>query len=234
MSGKYWDITRTAIRGCSHASRGCDHCWAERMAWRLAHNPNKKISDKYAGLVWRDGWNGDTWHDDIWDMGLPKKGKRILFNCMGDLFHKANKPGDIQAVLDRMRCWPQHTFIVPTKRTRGAQYHLKVFRRSMTNMVLLASVEDQAALDDRLPALLECKPHVKMIGLSVEPFLGEIEIDPEEIRKLGWIIIGRETGPGARPVPPGAEQSLLWDCGFNDIPVFHKQGKVKILQEIPI
>ena len=90
MSGKYWDITRTAIRGCSHASRGCDHCWAERMAWRLAHNPNKKISDKYAGLVWRDGWNGDTWHDDIWDMGLPKKGKRILFNCMGDLFHKAN------------------------------------------------------------------------------------------------------------------------------------------------
>lgn len=232
MSAKYWDITRTAFRGCRHVSAGCDHCWAERFAWRLANNP--KMAGKYDGLVTAAGWTGKTRYDRNWAAGLPTKGKKILFNCMGDLFHEANHPGDIQHCLDVMKIWSQHTFIVPTKRPMLAFYHVNTFSRHMGNMVLLASVEDQASADDRLPWVLRCKYQVKLVGASMEPLLGHINFTNEIIGQLGWVIVGKETGPQARK---------MWDftswccyiatkCFINNVPYFDKQATKK--QEIPI
>ncbi len=247
MSAKYWDITRTAFRGCRHVSAGCDHCWAERFAWRLANNPNPRVSRQYSGLVTATGWTGKTRYNLYWTLDLPNKGKKILFNCMGDLFHEANKPEDIQDCLDKMQEYSKHTFIVPTKRPAVAFYHLKTFNRHIENMVLLASVEDQATADERLPWALRCHDHVKLVGASVEPLLGPVDLseyiehplygEPRE-DILKWIIIGPETGPGARPNSPQNYWNWYWGitrlCVANNLPLFEKCGGVNSKQEIPL
>lgn len=258
MNNKYWDITRTAFRGCRPVSAGCDHCWAARFAWRCANN--KKTAALYTGLVTAAGWTGKTRYTPDWDKGLPTKPKRILFNCMGDLFHEANRPGDIQNCLGTMARWPQHTFIVPTKRPAVAFYHLKTFNRRINNMVLLASVENQASADDRIPWALECQPHVKLVGASAEPLLGPIDFKKIRIQKtvsiaskpaatinalrpgivlltraaLGWVIVGQETGPHARHC------ECLWlglihcDCSSTNTPHYYKQALWAKEQELPI
>lgn len=247
MSRKYWDITRTAIHGCSHVSAGCDNCWAARMAWRLAHNP--KMEGLYKGLVDAGRWTGVTRYNSGWDKGLPKVGKKILFNCMGDLFHEANPPGQIQAVLDTLKKWPQHTFITPTKRPATALYHFQAFNRMAENMVLLASVEDQAAADERIPWMLQCRPFVRKIGLSIEPLLGKIDLWGARYKTEGgfcsafawgkgvsWVIVGAETGPGARPADTTDVLKIYRECQAAKVPVYLKTGQDEIagLDEVVI
>ncbi len=242
MSGKYWDITVNAFRGCSHASRGCDNCWAERFAWRLANNPKTQVY--YKGLVTETGWTGKTWHETHWDAGLPSKPKKILFNAMGDLFHEANKPGDIQDCLQTISLATIHTFIIPTKRPGVALYHLQAFKWKLDNVVLLGSVEDQPSADERLPYIVQCRPFVKAVGASIEPLVGGVslakfapflgyreflgrlkdngDVSTDELR-LDWVICGGETGPGARPMHADWARSLRDKCKASGVPFFFKQ-----------
>lgn len=203
-NGQYWEITDSAFRGCRKVSAGCDNCWAEKMAWRHAHNP--KTQGLYKGLVSAGKWTGSTRYDAAWFPRLmdKKKGKVVFFNGMGDLFHEANKPSDIQKCLTRIDMCRQHLFIVATKRPAVALYHLRIGGHNIQNLGLLASVENQAALVDRVRFIAGCKPHVLFTGLSCEPLLGPLDFpaagagweDGKPGKILGaldWIVVGGES-----------------------------------------
>jgi len=180
-TGQYWDITATAIRGCSRASEGCAHCWAERFAVRHAGNP--KTKHLYEGLAADGRWTGRTRYVPGWDAKLQgmKTPKRVLFNCMGDLFHEHTSTRDICRALSDMASMKQHTFILPTKRTREAAdlfTSINMATCRIKNLILLASVENQPRADERIPELLKCAPYVGAIGVSVEPMLGSIILTP--------------------------------------------------------
>lgn len=238
--GEFWDVTENAFRGCSHASRGCDNCWALRMAWRHAHNPKTKA--QYAGLVHKVGfdkalrstclanyemrpaWTGKTTYDPAWAAKLRamKKRKRVFLNGMGDMFHEANKPADIQHCLDTISGTPQHLFIVATKRPAIALYHLRIVDvRVIPNLILLTSTEDQLAWDTRLPYLIDCKPHAAAVGAIAEPLLDLIDL--RRLHEIDWLIAGGETGHGARSVTAAAFRYFRNDCEFYKVPYFFKQ-----------
>jgi protein gp37 len=193
----------------------------------------------YYGLVYkappgegRPKWGGMSRYVEDWDKGLPKKGKRILFNCMGDLFHEGHKPGEIKAVLDRIGDWPQHRFIIPTKRPGIALYHLQAFRRVMGNVALMISVEDQESANARLQWAGRIKPYVEWLGVSAEPLIGALNIAPW-IDDIGWVVCGAETGPAARKSEDAWHAEIQNACVKAGVPFFHKQFEI-LGQEIPI
>lgn len=241
-SGEFWDTTANAFRGCSHASPGCDNCWALRMAWRHAHNP--KTKNLYAGLVDRqpichreaaaDGvqqvkevvpcWTGQTRYDVAWGAPLAtmRKRQRVFLNGMGDMFHQANKPSEIQHALAVIKMLQQHLFIVITKRPATALYHLRISNYKLDNLILMASAENQDAWNERAKYIVECKPSVAAVGMNCEPLLGPIFPKPE-IQDMDWLIAGGETGNRARFMHPRWVGELAHTAHSYNVPFWFKQ-----------
>ena len=238
--GQFWDVTANAFRGCSHISDGCAHCWAERFAVRLAANPKTKYL--YEELIKDGKWTGETRYNKDWWRPLSffqeRKPLRILFNCMGDLFHSKNAAIQVQDCLWRMG-WTlnHHSFIVPTKRTINARAALEVYvadAAPIKNLCLLASVSNQDA-DKQIPFLLACKPYVAGIGIIAEPLLEEVVIDLPALKQCSWLICGAESGPGARPMDIDWARSLYEQAQEAGIPFFLKscgKGKGRILDGV--
>src|SRR5690606_18444733 len=96
---------------------------------------------------------------------------------------------------------------------------------------LLTSTEDQAAADERVPAVLRCRPWVELVGLSMEPLLGPVTLRPEWLvphEGLGWVIVGGESimGPtkdDARPCHVEWIRSIVGQCRATGTAVFVKQ-----------
>lgn len=239
--GEFWDITANAFRGCRKISTGCNNCWALRMAWRHAHNP--KTSQQYTGLVDNSGvttlgshmqkygmftgrapaWTGKTSYDVTWaaPLRVMKKRKRVFLNGMGDMFHEANYPSDVQHCLQMIRSCPQHLFIVATKRPATALYHLRISNEFHNNLILLTSTEDQKAWDTRLPYVIDCKENTAAVGAICEPLVGPI--NPTRINKLDWVLVGGETGPGARYMDGKWNIEIMSAAQNASVPYFFKQ-----------
>jgi protein gp37 len=119
MSKIEWcDRTWNPTAGCCRVSDGCQNCWAERMANRLAHHPAEKVRGVYGPTVGRGRWTGAVTLRPQ-ELAKPfawKKPKRIAVQLMGDLFHEIVPNDYIAAVFGVMAAASQHTFLVLTKR----------------------------------------------------------------------------------------------------------------------
>ena len=121
MSAIEWtDETWNPIVGCSRVSKGCENCYAERVAHR-------GMSPQHRGLTTL-GAHGPRWNGTVRlvedRLGLPlswRKPRRIFVNSMSDLFHEALPFETIAAVFAVMEDCPQHTFQVLTKRPKRAR-----------------------------------------------------------------------------------------------------------------
>jgi protein gp37 len=221
--GEFWDTTETAFRGCSHASPGCEHCWAERFAWRHVNNPKTKAL--YDGLATASGWTGETRYNPNWWVRLSevRKPQRVFFNGMGDLFHSNNNPAAIRDCLARISKMPQHLFIAPTKRPEIAALHIALTgKHQIPNLILLTSVEDQDNADKRIPYIIQCRPYGAAVGAICEPLLGHIEIG-HHLAGLDWVLAGGENGHQARFMHPFAAGKIASDCEIAHVPFFFKQ-----------
>lgn len=233
------DDTINPVVGCSHCSPGCDNCYAERFAARLAKNP--ATAKKYAGVVDENGkWTGSVRYHVSWYEQLPKKPKRIFLNSMSDFFHPAVIEEDLHEILDlivKFGC--QHTFLVLTKRPERARDMLAC-RALPPNVWLGVTVCNQQEADEKIPVLLQI-PAVKRF-VSVEPMLGPVDLNGREFlckaweqghatlgTYLDWVICGGETGPGARPMHPEWARSLREQCVAAGVPFYFKGwgGNVK-------
>lgn len=242
-TGIEWtDATWNPIRGCSRVSEGCRNCYAESVANRF-----KGQGQPYEGLIARTGqWNGNiTVVDHLLDHPLRwRKPRRIFVNSMSDLFHETVPDDVIHAVFSVMAQATQHTFQILTKRPERMRDVLTLWDRigitgnyfhghPLPNVWLGVSVEDQATADERIPLLLQTPAAVRWI--SAEPLIGPIDFSgmwvPHQnpamhenmLEALDWVVVGGESGKGARPMQLDWARTLRDQCQSAGVPFFFKQ-----------
>jgi len=225
---EWTESTWNPVLGCTKVSPGCAHCYAERMAKRLAaisraaadRGANPGRAANYRQVINRRGhWNGRLFLDEeaVADPLRWRKPRIVFVNSMSDLFHEdvpLDFIGRIFAVMNRAA---QHTFQILTKRPHlAAEYaaHLEWG----PNIWMGTSVEDKT-VTGRVKHLQRIPAAVRF--LSVEPLLGPIPRLP--LSGIHWCIVGGESGPGARSMKPDWVRQIRDRCERYDVPFFFKQ-----------
>ncbi len=220
-TGIEWtDATWNPVTGCtklSPASPGCQNCYASTFAERFRGT---------SGHYFEHGFDVQLRPGKLDQPLRWRRPRRIFVNSMSDLFHDAVPDDFIAKVFVVMSAAPQHTFQVLTKRHARMRSLLSsekfmdtvdtladnMLERQvdwpLPNMWLGVSAEDQRWADIRIPALLDTPAAVRFI--SAEPLLGRINLRREWGYGPGidWIIVGGESGPGARPMHPDWARAL--------------------------
>ena len=209
---EWTDATWNPVTGCTKISPGCKHCYAETFAERFRGVP---------GHPYEQGFDLRLWPERL-DAPLRLKAPRMIFvNSMSDLFHERVPDAFIEQVFAVMLEARRHTFQVLTKRAeRLASWHQAHSRFwNAPNIWLGVSVEDRRYGLPRVPFLRTVEAAVRF--LSVEPLLEDLgEIDLESI---DWVIVGGESGRGARPMRPEWAISVRDQCLAHGVPFFFKQ-----------
>jgi len=211
---EYVDEVWNPVTGCTWISEGCDNCYARRMARRFnwSFTPRFHWDRLKQPLLWR-------------------KPRRILVPSMGDLFHSTFEPRHIGAVWEVMKEAKRHRFFVLTKRpVRAMNFAAARVIGSVDNVFFGVSVENQESLW-RIKAMSE-KLYFRHYWVSFEPLLGPVDIDSIEVGAVGWIVIGGETGPNARPTRLAWMQEIVDKCAERGIPVFVKQFGTMLAREL--
>ncbi len=205
---EWTESTWNPLTGCTKVSPGCKHCYAERMAKRLhaMGQPNYANNFKL------------TLHPDALEIPLRWKKPQVIFvNSMSDLFHKDVPVDFIQQVFDVMRRAEWHTFQVLTKRAERLQ-ELDAQIDWPSNVWMGVSVETQD-YTYRIDHLRRTRAKTKF--LSLEPLLGPL---PRlNLKGINWVIVGGESGPGARPLLEEWVIDLRDQCKAKHVPFFFKQ-----------
>lgn len=205
---EWTEATWNPLTGCDKISPGCTHCYAERMSLRLKlmGQPN-----------YRNGFEV-TLHPHALELPLKwKKPQRIFVNSMSDLFHKEVPAEFIQKVFATMRSASWHRFQILTKRSdRLAELSASIdWPANVWQGVSVESAEYAFRID-----------HLRSTGaavrfLSVEPLLGPI---PElDLTNIHWVIVGGESGPGARSMDEAWVLEIRDQCKEAGVPFFFKQ-----------
>ncbi len=225
---EWTQTTWNPVVGCRKVSEGCRHCYAERMAKRLAaiarsveaRGEAAGRTANYKRVVDARGrWNGSVVLDDeaVSDPLSWKLPRTIFVNSMSDLFHEDVPLAFIRRVFDVMNECAQHTFQILTKRPHIAAGYSRRLRWG-PNIWMGTSIED-ASVTFRAAALRRTGAAVKF--LSVEPLLGPIPRLP--LTDINWVIVGGESGPGARPMEPKWVRQIRDRCLERGVPFFFKQ-----------
>ena len=205
---EWTEMTWNPVTGCSKVSAGCKYCYAERMAKRLQAMGVER---------YRNGFEV-TLHEDLINLPYSWKQPRLVFvNSMSDLFHEKVPFSFIEKVFDTMVHCPQHTFQILTKRSQRL-CEISLDLPWSPNIWMGVSVEDDRVLY-RISDLQAVPASIRF--LSCEPLLGPLYHLP--LQGIHWVIVGGESGPGARPVDRSWVNSILSQCQLAGIPFFFKQ-----------
>ena len=201
-------MTWNPVTGCTLVSEGCRHCYAERMALRLRAMGNPRYTNGF----------DVTLHNDLVDLPRRLRRPRLIFvNSMSDLFHEDVPEEFIRKVFATMVACPQHTFQALTKRST----RLKEMAAQLPwpeNVWMGVSVEDERAIE-RIDDLRQVPARIRF--LSCEPLLGPL--DNLNLSGIGWVIVGGESGPGARPMHKEWVETIRQQCQNASVPFFFKQ-----------
>ena len=200
--------TWNPVTGCTKVSPGCDHCYAETFAERWRGVP---------GHPYERGFDLQLRPEQLHQPIAWKRPGLIFVNSMSDLFHADVPEEYIAAVAATMRAASWHTFQVLTKRGERLERLSRRIRWSQ-NVWLGVSVETQAYYS-RIRHLQRVPAAVRF--LSCEPLLGPLRNLPLE--GIHWVIVGGESGPGARPMDPAWAREIRAQCQDADVPFFFKQ-----------
>jgi protein gp37 len=220
---EWTDATWNPVAGCTPVSAGCKNCYAARMALRLTHMPNG-TGRKYRNTATRTrgGLPVFTGHINLDrdSLDLPRSWRlpRVIFvNSMSDLFHEDVPLFYIKEIFDVMVSCPQHTFQVLTKRPERAA-ELASELQWPRNVWLGTSVED-ARVIHRVDDLRQVPSQVRF--LSCEPLIGPL--NGLSLKGVHWVIVGGESGPGARPMDEEWVFQIKRLCDKSKVPFFFKQ-----------
>ena len=205
---EWTEATWNPVTGCTQVSPGCKFCYAERMAKRLKAMGQPRYADGFRL----------TLQPDLLDAPLHWRTPRTIFvNSMSDLFHKDIPLNYIAQVFGTMKSAYWHTFQILTKRAD----RLEELASSLDwpeNVWMGVSVEN-SDYTWRVRHLQQVPAQVRF--LSVEPLLGPIPDLP--LQGIHWVIVGGESGPGARPMNSAWVTNLRDQCVSADVPFFFKQ-----------
>jgi len=159
-----------------------------------------------------------TLHPHLLEAPLSWKKSRLVFaNSMSDLFHEEVSVEFIQQVFETMRRAYWHTFQVLTKRSERL-VDLAPSLAWPSNVWMGVSVEDSDVVE-RIDHLRKVGSAVRF--LSLEPLLGPL---PDlNLRGIHWVIVGGESGPGARLMESSWVSDIKEQCENSHVPFFFKQ-----------
>jgi protein gp37 len=212
-TGIEWtDATWNPVTGCTKISPGCDHCYAERFSERFRSTP---------GHPFERGFDL-TLRPERLDQPLRWRTPRMIFvNSMSDLFHKEIPKDFVERVFDTMEAASWHTFQVLTKRSSLMCNFLRkryLGHRAPFHIWFGVSVED-GTKTSRIRHLREAPASVRF--LSVEPLIGPV--GKLDLTDIDWVIVGGESGPGARPMKEEWAVHIRNLCIGARVPFFFKQ-----------
>lgn len=211
------NTTWNPTTGCDRTSPGCDNCYALTLAKRLKAMGSERYQNDGDARTSGPGFRL-TLHDDLVDAPHGWRQPRLVFvNSMSDLFHDDVDISFIQRVFGVMRETPRHTYQVLTKRTK----RLRRVAGQLDwppNVWMGVSVEN-ARYRFRIDDLRNVPAAVRFI--SAEPLLGPLgEVD---LAGIDWVIVGGESGPGARRMPPQSAALVIARCRELGVAPFFKQ-----------
>ncbi len=230
---EYLDYTWNPIAmRCTPVSPGCERCWHLRTANRLKNNTCLPEAERRALSGYGSILRGR-------ELDAPMKVKKpsvIGVQFMGDLYHETVSNSQRDFVYEGMNAAPWHTYLILTKRPDAM---LADFNRAGGGTIPDyirpgLTVCNQAEADEKIPIFLQV-PGKKF--LSIEPMLGEIDLNsvrgmfypfPNGWTKINAVILGGESGPGARPMHPDWVRSVRDQCAAAGVPFFFKSwGKIE-------
>ena len=210
---EWTDATWNPVRGCTKVSPGCKHCYAETFAERFRGVPGHPYGQGFdLRLVPEKLTEPLAWHSP----------KLVFVNSMSDLFHEGVPDAYIEAVSRVMAVANWHTYQVLTKRSERMRNLLKTrlrFAAEEPHIWWGVSVENREYGVPRIHDLQNSPAEARF--LSVEPLLEHLgEID---LSGISWVIVGGESGPGARRLEREWVVSLRNQCRMCGVPFFFKQ-----------
>jgi protein gp37 len=210
---EWTDATWNPVRGCTKISPGCKHCYAEVFAERFRGVP---------GHPYEQGFDLRLVPEKLAEPLRWQTPKMIFVNSMSDLFHDGVPDDYIEAVATVMVRARWHTYQILTKRSARMASLLRGrlrFAAAAPHIWWGVSVENRQHGLPRLRDLQESPAAVRF--LSIEPLLeglGRINLDG-----IHWVIVGGESGRGARPLKREWVTSVRDQCNEAAIPFFFKQ-----------
>jgi protein gp37 len=209
---EWTDATWNPVSGCTKITRGCDNCYAERIAERFRGVPNHPFENGF-DLTLREHKLGEPLR---W-----RAPRRVFVNSMSDLFHKEIPTSFVDRVFETMESADWHIFQVLTKRSSLMRRYLNQrysTREPPKNIWFGVSIEDRRALI-RLTHLKQARAAVRFV--SFEPLLEDLaELD---LAGVHWAIAGGESGPGARRIEPAWVRAIRDQCKVQGVAFFFKQ-----------
>lgn len=210
---EWTDATWNPVRGCSKVSPGCTNCYAETFAERFRGVP---------GHPFEQGFDLRLVPDKLAEPLRWRTPKMIFVNSMSDLFHEQVPDEYIVNVARVMRLANWHTYQVLTKRSERMRNLLKGklrFASMQPNIWWGVSVENRNHGLPRIDHLRGAPAHIRF--LSIEPLLEDL--GTFSLKGIRWVIVGGESGPGARPMAKEWVLSIRDLCKREHVPFFFKQ-----------
>jgi len=205
---EWTESTWNPITGCNKISPGCKFCYAERMAKRLKAMGSENYKNGFKLTLQEHALTLPlTW----------KKPQTIFVNSMSDLFHKDVPISFVKKTFDVMNKADWHRFQVLTKRS-DTLLKLNSELNWTENIWMGVSVENQD-YTFRVDDLRKTNAHIKF--LSIEPLIGRI--NDLDLTNIDWVIVGGESGPGARPIEEEWVVRIKDICKEAKVPFFFKQ-----------
>ena len=209
---EWTDATWNPVTGCTKISRGCDHCYAERFSERFRGVP---------GHPFERGFDLQLRPDRV-DQPREWHRSRVVFvNSMSDLFHKEIPSAFVDRIFSTMEAADWHVYQVLTKRSSLMKKYLEkryVDRQCPDHIWCGVSVEDAQA-KSRIQHLRDSRATTRF--LSLEPLIGPLGV--LDLRNIDWVIVGGESGPGARPMREEWARSIRDQCEAEGVAFFFKQ-----------
>jgi protein gp37 len=205
---EWTETTWNPLTGCTKISPGCKHCYAERMSLRLQAMGQANYANGF----------DLTLHEHMLEVPLRWRKSRLVFvNSMSDLFHKDAPEEFILRVFDVMRRASWHVFQVLTKRAdRLAKLSPRI---DWPDNVWMGVSVERADYLFRIDHLRQTGAKVRF--LSLEPLLGPLP--GMDLKGVDWVIVGGESGPGARPMKEQWVRDIRDQCLAAEVPFFFKQ-----------
>lgn len=209
---EWTDATWNPVTGCTKISDGCQNCYAARFSerWRGV-----------AGHPFESGFDLTLRPERLFQPFAWKRPRMIFVNSMSDLFHKEVPDDYISEVFATMERADWHTYQVLTKRSSLMQRFINARYRehkAPAHIWFGVSVEDEKAIS-RLAHLRNANATTRF--LSIEPLIGPV--GKLNLTGIDWVIVGGESGPGARPMDPSWVIDIRNQCVKSKVAFFFKQ-----------
>lgn len=252
--GKFWNKGPMVVTGCTKVSEGCKNCWSEKAHVMRSKGPNRHVWP--LDCLTDKKFNGKV-HFNLRALENAVKGKKPkVIAVWNDLHHEGVSFDDVYRTYDLMYRNPEHTYLIITKRIERVAEYLERENRIIhslgenpdmfpDNIWHIATMENQARADERMPHLLKI-PGKR--GIIIEPMLGPVDIthyidsyQPEEARRkrgryggpyyksctrvnrpIHQVILGPENGKGKRYMNPEWAESVRAQCEAAGVPFYRK------------